>query len=213
MQVDLLDHMGTDLTVANAARVSFSKHKDVFDEDDAKLIRYLAKHNHWTPFAHPQISFRVHVPFFVARQLFKHKVGGVENEVSRRYVSDAPEFYYPKEWRARPPNIKQGSGVHLHPGDGFLADSTYETAMRDATKAYQALLKRGVAPEMARMVLPQSTYTTWIWTASLSFWGRVCKQRSDKDAQEETRMAVAGIDRHCGDLFPVSWEVLMGGGK
>ena len=208
MQVDLLDHMGTDLTVANAARVSFSKHKDVFDEDDAKLIRYLAKHNHWTPFAHPQISFRVHVPFFVARQLFKHKVGGVENEVSRRYVSDAPEFYYPKEWRARPPNIKQGSGVHLHPGDGFLADSTYETAMRDATKAYQALLKRGVAPEMARMVLPQSTYTTWIWTASLSFWGRVCKQRFDKDAQEETRMAVADIDRHCGGLFPVSWEAL-----
>jgi thymidylate synthase (FAD) len=208
MNVDLLDHMGTDLTVVNAARVSFSKHKDVFDEDDAKLIRYLAKHGHWTPFAHPQVSFRVHVPFFVARQLFKHKVGGVENEVSRRYVSDAPEFYYPTAWRSRPANIKQGSGVHLHPGDGFLADATYETAMRDATKAYQALLKRGVAPEMARMVLPQSTYTTWIWTASLSFWARVCKLRQDKDAQEETRMAVADIDRHCGDLFPVSWEAL-----
>lgn len=208
MRVDLVDHMGSDLTVVNAARVSFDKHKDVFDEDDIKLINYLAKHNHWTPFAHPQVSFRVHVPFFVARQLFKHKVGGVENEVSRRYVSDAPEFYYPKEWRARPPNIKQGSGVHLHPGDGFLADATYETAMRDATKAYQALLKRGVAPEMARMVLPQSTYTTWIWTASLSFWARVCKLRLDKHAQKETQMVAAQIDNHCRGLFPISWEAL-----
>lgn len=208
MQVDLLDHMGTDLTVVNAARVSFSKYKDVFDEDDAKLIRYLAKHKHWTPFAHPQITFRVHVPFAVARQLFKHKIGGVENEVSRRYVSDAPEFYYPEKWRGRAESAKQGSGDDLHPGDAYLCDMIYETAMKDALKAYKGLLKRGVAPEMARFVLPLSAYTTWIWTASLSFWARVCAQRLKDDAQYETRVPVAQISGHCAVLFPISWEAL-----
>ena len=210
MQVDLVDHMGNDLTVVNAARVSFNKQKDVFTEDDAKLISYLARNNHWTPFAHPQVTFRVHVPFFVARQLFKHKVGGVENEVSRRYVDDAPEFYYPDEWRGKAKNVKQGSAGPMEAGDQYLVNMTYEAAMEHAVKAYKLLIKRGVAPEMARMVLPQSTYTTWIWTASLSFWARVCFQRLKDDAQRETREVVAHIDAHCKALFPVSWKALRG---
>lgn len=213
MNVDLVDHMGSDLTVVNAARVSFDKHKDVFNEDDIKLINYLAKHNHWTPFAHPQITFRVHVPFAVARQLFKHKIGGVENEVSRRYVDNAPEFYYPEKWRGRAKNVKQGSGADLEPGDQYLVDMAYETAMNEAAKAYKTMIKRGVCPEQARLVLPASTYTTWIWTASLSFWARVCKQRLDKHAQKETQMVAAQIDSHCRELFPISWRALSGGNQ
>lgn len=211
MRVDLVDHMGTDLTVANAARVSFDKHKDVFDEADARLIKYLAKHGHWTPFAHPQVTFRVHVPIAVARQLFKHKVGGTENEVSRRYVDNAPEIYYPEYWRERAANAKQGSGGHLSPADAHRAAIVYGGAMALLVQAYETLLELGVAPEQARFVLPQSTYTTWIWTGSLSFWARVCRLRLDHHAQEETQLVAAQIYDHCQTLFPVSWDALTEG--
>lgn len=211
MRVDLVDYMGTDLTVANAARVSFDKHKDVFDEADAKLISYLAKHGHWTPFAHPQVTFRVHVPIAVARQLFKHKVGGTENEVSRRYVDNAPEIYYPEYWRGRAANAKQGSGGHLSLAATKLARNAYHDAVGFAVQAYEKLLELGVAPEQARFVLPQSTYTTWIWTGSLSFWARVCRLRLDHHAQEETQLVAAQIYDHCEALFPVSWAALTEG--
>lgn len=208
MQVELLDHMGDDLDVVNAARVSFAKFKEEMDAADEKLIRYLAREDHWSPFAHTSVKFRVRAPIFVARQLAKHQIGAAWNEESRRYIDDAPEFYYPKEWRGRPKNVKQGSGEAIHPGDGFLADSTYETAMHDSLKAYHSLLKRGVAPEMARSVLPQSTYTSWIWTGSLFFFARVCKLRIDPHAQQETMWVAKQIYGECEKIFPVSWRFL-----
>lgn len=199
-----------DLTVVNAARASFGKEKAVFDEADAKLIRYLAKHNHIMPFAHPHIRFRISAPIFVARQLAKHQVGGVWSEESRRYVDDEPEIYEPKVWRERAENVKQGSGGALHAGDSFLTDTVYQTAVNDAQRAYQILLKRGVAPEQARMVLPLASMTTWIWTGSLLFFSRVCKLRLDAHAQAETREVAEKIAYECAKVFPVSWAALMG---
>lgn len=213
MHVDLLDHMGDDLDVVNAARVSFAKFKEEFDPADDKLIDYLAREDHWSPFAHTSVKFRVRAPIFVARQLAKHQVGAAWNEESRRYVDDAPEFYYPDEWRGRAKNVKQGSGLVMDEGDQYLANMTYEAAIEHAMKAYHTLLKRGVAPEMARSILPQSTYTTWIWTGSLFFFARVCKLRLDAHAQKETRDIAQQIYNHCQKIFPVSWKYLFASRK
>jgi thymidylate synthase (FAD) len=209
MHVELEDHMGKDLSVVNAARVSFAKRKTVFDEADAKLIAYLAKHNHWSPFAHTCLSFRVSSPIFVARQLAKHQVGAAWNEESRRYIDSEPTVYYPDAWRERADNVKQGSGGTLTAGDSWLIDLVYQTAMNDALRAYQTLLKRGVAPEQARMVLPQSTMTGWMWTGSVLFFSRVCQLRLDDHSQKETRDVAVQIAKHCRKKFPVSWDALM----
>lgn len=212
MKVDYVDHMGTDLTTVNAARVSFAKRKTVFDDQDARLVRYLARHEHIMPFAHAMLSLRVSAPLLVARQLAKHQVGGVWSEESRRYIDDDPDHHRPDEWRGRADNVKQGSGLALDPADADLADAIFDTAMGTARQAYAALLKRGVAPEMARMVLPQATMTTWIWTGSLLFFARVCRLRQAADAQAETRQIANQIAAHCRRLFPVSWAALMDGG-
>jgi thymidylate synthase (FAD) len=211
MYAELIDAMGDDLTVVNAARVSFAKEVEEFGERDTRLIKYLARHNHWTPFAHVTATFRVQAPIFVARQLFKHVVGLVANEVSRRYVSDEPLFYQPEEWRGAPENAKQGS-------DGVVADQGYchayhEDVIRVATAAYYHLLKEGVAPEQARMVLPQSMMTEFIWTGSLAAFARVCKQRISKDAQAETAVIAKDISDQLSGVAPVSWEVLTDGGE
>jgi thymidylate synthase (FAD) len=210
MHVTLLGSSGTDLDVVNAARVSFAKMSNKLSDKDEKLIAYLAKHDHWSPFAHTYLSFHVRAPIFVARQLAKHQVGGAWNEESRRYVSDAPEIYYPGEWRSRPDNIKQGSDEALHPGDGYLADMAYEAAVHEAVKSYQMLLKRGVAPEMARMCLPLSIYTSWRWSGSVLFFSRVCNLRLDDHSQAETRLIAEQIAKICKDKFPVSWKALTG---
>jgi len=202
-----------DLTVVNAARASFGKQKEVFDEADAKLIRYLAKHNHIMPFAHPHIRFRIEAPIFVARQLAKHQVGGVWSEESRRYVDDWPDIYGPMFWRERAENVKQGSGARLKVYADSLADDAYNEAMAAALNAYSRLLELGVAPEMARAVLPQAAMTTWIWTGSLLFFSRVCKLRLDTDAQAETREVAEKIAYECRKVFPVSWKALMGDEK
>ena len=209
MNVTLIDFMGSDLSVVNAARVSFGKAKDALDDADKKLISYLARHEHWSPFAHTAIQFRVTAPIFVARQLAKHQVGGAWNEESRRYIDDEPTVYYPDAWRERAENIKQGSGGTLTAGDSWLTDLVYQTAMNDALRAYRSLMKRGVAPEMARMVLPQSTMTSWVWSGSLLFFSRVCRLRLDDHAQAETREIAKQIAGWCNKLFPVSWAALM----
>jgi thymidylate synthase (FAD) len=211
MQVELEDHMGKDLSVVNAARVSFAKRKTVLDEADEKLVAYLARHDHWSPFAHTCLSFRVTAPIFVARQLAKHQVGAAWNEESRRYIDDEPTVYYPDAWRERAENVKQGSGGTLHAGNAFLTDIVYQTAVGDALRAYQTLLKRGVAPEQARMVLPQATMTSWVWTGSLLFFARVCQLRLDDHSQKETRDVAVQIAKHCRKKFPVSWAALMEG--
>lgn len=188
--------MGSDKRVADAARVSFAKEVQEFGEKDVKLINYLAKHNHWTPFSHVQITLREKVPIFVARQRFKHMVGFTYNEISRRYVDDPPEFFCPDVWRGRPANAKQGSS------DEVIEDVTFQTAptmpMRTekttffytqglmyAKWIYEKLLENGVAPEQARMVLPQSMYTEYYVTGSLAAWARAYRLRSDPHSQQE----------------------------
>ena len=202
MKVRLIDHMGSDLSVVNAARVSFAKeHKEFDDVADTKLINYLAKHNHWSPFGHGSLQFAISAPVFVARQLVKHQVGLVWNEVSRRYVDDEPEFYTPTEWRKSAENKKQGS-----------SDETVEysvlPAYTFAKQCYENMLRMDIAPEMARMVLPQSMMTEWYWSGTLYAFARVCNLRCKPDAQKETRDVGWGIDKHARELFPASWKAL-----
>ena len=224
MKIDVLDHghvqyvshMGDDLTVANAARVSFNKESEWEEHDglsflsikDEKLIKYLAKHNHWTPFAHPQITLRIKAPIFVRTQLFKHKVGMVENEVSRRYVVDEPQFYTPI-WRNAPTDgAKQGSsGFVTEPS--ILMMSGFREAAEKCVEVYNGLLASGVAPEQARSILPQSTYTEWWWTGSLASFARVYKQRTDAHAQWEVQRYADAIGDIIRPLYPVSWEQLV----
>lgn len=212
--------MGSDLTVVNAARVSFDKesetekYTDEFDilrerlsDKDAKLIAYLARHNHWTPFAHATLQFRVTAPIFVARQLVKHQVGLVWNEVSRRYVDDEPVFYWPSAWRGRPVNAKQGSDGEIK---NVVVQTQFERFCQRALNQYNLMIVAGIAPEQARMVLPQNVMTSWYWTGSLMAFARVCKQRLDPHAQQETREVAQQINELIKPLFPVSWAALNG---
>jgi thymidylate synthase (FAD) len=175
----------------------------VLSDKDTKLIRYLAKHNHWTPFAHNSITLHLKMPIFVARQVDKSQVGFVVNEVSRRYVDDEPEFYFPEAWRKRPPgSVKQGSAEDL------LLDWDVEPYVMDALRAYDKLLESGVAPEMARMVLPQNMYTEQWKTGSLAAWARLYKLRIDSHAQKETQEIARQVSEIIEPLFPVSWSAL-----
>jgi thymidylate synthase (FAD) len=222
MKVELIDSMGSDLSVVNAARVSFHKFHDEFNVDkDGKLISYLAAHNHWSPFAHCFLSFRIKAPIFVARQLVKHQVGLAWNEVSRRYVDDEPEFFMPDKWRGKPVNAKQGSSdvvvdfsrdVVIDSARGrvlSIEDNLWETVDR-CLRDYLFLIKSGVAPEQARMVLPQNMMTEWIWSGSLMAFARVCKLRLDPHAQAETGEIAKQIDALVPQGFEHSWRALLG---
>jgi thymidylate synthase (FAD) len=208
--VDLIDSMGTDLTVVNAARVSFGKKKEKFEEGDEKLIRYLAEHNHWSPFAHCSLQFHIGAPIFVARQLVKHQVGLSWNEISRRYVDTTPEFYEVDKWRGKPVDKKQGSSeeniewVNRRTRTGALQLAVENIALTN----YKQMLDAGVAPEQARMVLPQSLMTEWYWSGTLYAFARVCNLRCAEDAQYETRLITDKIDKHCEITFPISWKEL-----
>lgn len=209
MQVTLINSMGSDQTVVDAARVSFAKKADNYTEaQNEKLIQYLARHNHWTPFGHAQATFHIEAPVFVARQLVKHQVGLVWNEVSRRYVDDSPRFFSPSSWRPRSEDKKQGSDKHDIIPDMRQAWKIYENAVHNISKTYGILLDMGVAPEQARMVLPQSMMTEWYWTGSLAAWSRVCRLRISDDAQAETERIAKDISREMQQLFPVSWAAL-----
>lgn len=222
MDVEYLDHMGSDLDVVNAARVSFAKESGWIDEecttltaDDQRLIKYLAKHNHWSPFAHCTVKFRVKAPIFVARQLVKHTVGFSWNEVSRRYVDNKPEFYIPSAWRKRADNVKQGSSTETLSTDDVRSSLFFNCEGHDFNitemcyVAYRDLLSEGVCPEQARMVLPQNTMTEWIWTGTLYAWARMCQLRLDKHTQQETRVIAKKINDELRVLFPESWAALM----
>jgi thymidylate synthase (FAD) len=207
MEVSYLDHMGSDLTVVNAARVSFGKRKERFDDKDARLIAYLVKHKHVLPFRHPQVSFHFKAPIFVARQLVKHQVGMSWSEISRRYVSERPEVYIPDMLRKAADNVKQGSAeepVEDQAGQMFF----YQAAVERAVLSYEALLAAGVAPEQARMVLPVAHYTEWHWTGSLLAWAQVWNLRVEHSAQKETQDCVRQIGPTMERLFPVSWKEL-----
>lgn len=230
ISVEYVNHMGDDLAVVNAARVSFDKESNwelvdapqygcdpnelytqhVLSEQDKKLINYLAKHNHWSPFAHNSITLRIKAPIFVARQLVKHQVGGVWNEVSRRYVDSEPEFYFPDVWRKAAKNVKQGSSDEklemLYPEMDLAM--YIESVLAETLSLYQTCLSKGMCPEQARMILPQNTITEWWWTGSLMFFARVCKQRLDPHSQKETRIVAELISKQLLKLFPYSWEAL-----
>ena len=223
--VDLVDWMGSDLDVVDAARVSFNKssqmeivetsysdeygseYEERLSDQDAKLIRYLAKHNHWSPFSHCYLKFRIKAPLFCAAQLKKHTVGLAWNEVSRRYVDSEPEFWLPKEFHGRPDNKKQGSGEVLQASDALLVDM--QDYARTALYNYNWLIADGMAPEEARMFLPQSTMTEWIWSGSLYAFARVVNLRTAPDAQKAATQEVAGkIAEFVKQNFPESYEAL-----
>lgn len=208
MQVGYVDHMGSDVNVVNAARCSFAKEVKEFDlEKDSKLINYLAKHNHFTPLCHTSVTIRVKAPIFMARQFVKHQIGLVWNEESRRYIDDEPEFYIPKEWRGRPVNAKQGSSGVLE--GGVLYTDFVVSQTKNALDLYERLLEANVAPEQARMVLPQNVMTNWMWTGSLVAFARVVKLRTDDHAQQEAQELGWLIHDAIKDLYPVSWKALM----
>ena len=212
IEVTYKGHMGNDLTVCNAARVSFGKETEWdYEESDAysfkqhlktkdrKLIQYLAKHKHISPFGHCFASFHIKAPVFVARQLVKHKFLRW-NEISRRYVDSEPEFYQPTEWRGRSEDKKQGS-------EGVVK---YEGPLGNYNQLdiYKELLRVGICPEQARMVLPQSMMTEWYWSGSLDAFADMCHLRCLKDTQYESRVVAMQVSSHMEELFPVSWEAL-----
>jgi len=215
IEVTYIDHMGSDLSVVNAARVSFGKKSEalgtsgvvgepmtpILNDPDKRLIKYLAKYKHMSPFGHAFASFHVKAPIFVARQLVKHKFLRW-NEISRRYVSDNPEFYRPDEWRGRSADKKQGSDGVSHP------PMHLSPLMNQVLDLYDQMIHDGVAPEQARMVLPQSTMTEWYWSGSLDAFADMCRLRITPDTQYESKRVALGVDKEMLKLFPISWKAL-----
>lgn len=173
------------------------------------LKQYKNAAQHWAPFAHPHVMLRIKAPIFIARQMVKHQVGGVWSEVSRRYVSDEPEFWFPKEWHLRPENVKQGSGDALDDFTQKRVNLAATVSTADALNTYNKLMELGVAPEEARSVLPLNTMTEWVWTGSLAFWARVANQRLDGHAQLAAQETAQGIQAIVAPLYPVSWAALV----
>lgn len=216
IQVEYVDHLGSDINVVNAARCSFAKEVKQFDlEKDTKLINYLAKHNHWSPLAHTAVTIRVKAPIFAARQYVKHQIGLVWNEESRRYIDSEPEFYIPTEYHGKPNNAKQGSSEEVIGcidlgGEVMTPHELVYDQTVFALNAYDVLLAGGVAPEEARIVLPLNTMTNWMWTGSLVAFARVCKLRLDGHAQKMATQELAQkIHDVVAPLYPVSWKALM----
>jgi len=207
--VELLHVMGDDLMVVNAARVSFAKVSTEFKDQDAKLVNYLAKHQHVSPFFHPQAQFRIKMPIFVAREWYRHQIGFARNEVSRRYVDTPPECWIPdsSDLRQRDPKIKQGSKDTPVENSNFLHGAiAYQ--VRESIALYEQLLDQEVAPEIARTVLPQSMYTEFIETGSLAAYARLYKLRTSPDAQREIQKYAQMIGDELSKKFPVSWAAL-----
>lgn len=227
MKVELIESMGSDLTICRAARVSMDKDTNwepdgSLSDKDAKLITYLAKHKHMSPFGHCFATFRVEAPIFVIRQLVKHEYLRT-NEISRRYVDTDPEFHISENWRARAPSVKQGSlddefviaipdPVDTKNGDEENAVSikqAYGEFLVDAKVLYNNMLRAGVAPEMARMVLPQSMMTMWWWSGSMDAFARMVKLRLDPHAQVESRQIAQRVDEEMRKIYPVGWDAMM----
>jgi len=209
VNVDLIECCGNDLLVVNAARVSMDKWHDEFDDvSDTRLLNYLAREGHNSPFFHPHITLRVTAPIFIARQLMRSTVGLSISEVSRRYVSSDPMYWRPESWRGTADNVKQGSGDELSELASATVEMMYLAVIKHCEQAYKSALKLGLCPEQARAMLPLSTETTWIWTGSLYAFWRVYLLRSDSHAQCECQQIAAMIWDHCAAKFPHSWKAL-----
>lgn len=212
MRVDYVDHMGSDLTVVNAARVSFNKHHAELEDGDEKLIGYLARNGHWTPFGHPQITLRMDAPVPIRTQCYKHKIGFIENEVSRRYTDEDVEFYIPDVWRYKPTDgAKQGSSGSINETSPELAKYFTENLIgvyEHALDHFEEMVQLGVAVEQARFILPQGMMCKWYWTGSLASFARFYKQRIDPHAQKEIQDLAKMVGEIIQPLFPVSWSAL-----
>jgi len=209
-QVQYIDHMGSDASVVNAARVSFANADEGRTvEDNEKLIRYLCKHNHWTPLAHTAITLRMKAPVPIRTQCFKHKQGFVENEESRRYIKSRPEYYLPV-WRSSVTNKKQGSGEALVNYKAATEDLEYRFHMEQSIHRYEAALARGVCEEQARFYLPQGCVVNWYWTGSLAAFARFVGQRTDSHAQVEVQELARMVSDIIEPLYPVCWKALTG---
>jgi thymidylate synthase (FAD) len=229
IDVQYLRHTGTDLDVVNAAKVSFHAESEWEDDctcaglcnldcfaefklsdKDASLIDFLARHKHKSPFNHCFVTFRVKAPIFVARQLVKHEYLPW-NEVSRRYVEGDLEFYTPPDgdWRSQPANVKQGSGAPLDRYDVNALADRYGMLLRDAERLYQDAIDIGLSREQARMFLPQSLMTEWVWSGSLYAFAKMCQLRLDSHAQREASYVAQPILENLKALFPVSTAALM----
>lgn len=216
LKAELISVMGDDLMVANVARVSFNKEskeftyrKDKSKGSDEGLLEYLAKHKHWTPFAHPQIQLRMKAPVPIRTQCFKHKQGFVENEESRRYIESEPELFVPEYFRMAPQGNKKQGSEGIHPFSDYWL-SHYERVGKDAIACYNQMIKEGVAPEQARFILPQGVYVNWIWTGSLAAYSRFYNQRTDSHAQKEVKDLAKEVGDIIAPLFPISWAALTG---
>jgi len=217
IKVELLDWMGTDLDVVNAAKVSFSKEskwkEDMgplqLEDKDKKLINYLAKHDHWTPFAHTALKFRVAAPVPIRTQCFKHKIGMVENEESRRYIFTTPEIFVPEFFRSKPEgSIKQGSGDEHKDSEYWIEQ--YKQATTFSVNTYLRMLNDNVCPEQARFILPQGAIVNWIWTGNLVSFANFYNKRTDKNAQREVQVVAELVGKELERIFPVSWLALVG---
>jgi len=206
--IEFIDKLGSDLTVVNAARVSFDKEKEVFEAGDTKLIRYLANNNHWTPFGHCQVQLRIKMPIFVARQWFKHTVGFTRNEMSRRYVNSEPDFFYPEDGlRLAAENVKQGSSKAISPDSRHYLEKM-KNFTAESNQLYLEMINRGICAEQARMILPQNMYTSFIETASLFGYARLYNLRMGSHAQKEITDYAEAIGQIMQPLFPESWKAL-----
>lgn len=239
IKAELLDSMGDDLAVVDAARVSFNKKSEwakfnctdcenavqfaceegcaciadgaqmqkTLKGPDKKLIEYLAKYDHWTPFAHTALKFRCSAPVPIRTQAFKHKIGMVENEESRRYISSTPEIFIPEFFRAKPEgSIKQGS-AGVHPMNNLLL-AEYETCVENCVSQYESMIAVGVCPEQARFILPQGAIVNWIWTGNLVSFANFYNKRTEATAQYEVKVLAESVGEKIKQLFPVSWEAL-----
>jgi thymidylate synthase (FAD) len=207
-KVELLETFGSDLTVVNAARVSLGKHVDEFTERDAKLCKYLADHDHVSPFFHPQARFRLKMPIWMAREWFRHTIGFARNEVSRRYVDDPPTFHVPEFVRGRAANKKQGSLDDAHQDNDLMLAVIKESTTKSLAY-YTSLIQSGVPPEQARMVLPQNMMTEFIETGSLAAYARLCNLRMGPDAQKEIQEVARTVSNALETAFPATWKVLL----
>lgn len=244
IKAELLDYMGNDLAVVDAARVSFNKKSEwakfncldcenavqfACGEDcacisegaekqktlkgsDKKLVEYLAKYDHWTPFAHTALKFRCSAPVPIRTQAFKHKIGMVENEESRRYISSTPEIYIPEFFRAKPEgSIKQGSAGKHSSNEAYSA--LYRCITSECVAAYMEMLEVGICPEQARFILPQGAIVNWIWTGNLVSFANFYNKRTDTNAQYEVQLLAESVGKQIEEIFPVSWKALVGGDK
>ena len=221
MKAELIDHMGDDLAVVNAARVSFDKVSEwdndasqqvghpMLSDADARLIQYLARNNHWTPFSHTAISLRMSAPIPIRTQCFKHKAGLTENEESRRYISSRPEVFVPDEFRAAPDgSVKQGSGDVHHRSEEWL--HRYQEKVNGCVQEYEWMIQDGICPEQARFILPQGCIVNWIWTGNLASFSRFYKERTYDKVQKEVQDLARQVADIIKPLYPVSWAALTG---